>query len=81
MTYKHCYSGGVDINNAPVFTPGQLGACQLGDVHIIDQEIPEATTSLGIDPGKLNILTLSTGPKLMGPDYYAALHGVPTIGM
>jgi hypothetical protein len=35
---------------------------------------------LEINPGKLSILTLSTGPKLMGPDYYAALHGVPTSG-
>jgi hypothetical protein len=75
MTYKHCHNGGADINlnNAPAFTPGQPGVCQLGDVRI-DQEIqvPEVTTLLGIDPGKLNIFTLSTGPKLMGPDYYAA---------
>jgi hypothetical protein len=67
MTYKRCHSGGVDINNAPAFAPVHPGFCQLGDVPI-DSEIPKVTSLLLIDPGKLNILTLSTGPKLMGPD-------------
>jgi hypothetical protein len=51
--------------------------CELGDVPI-DDDLLDLINMLGIDPGKLNILTLSTGPKLTGVEYHAALRVAPT---
>jgi hypothetical protein len=33
---------------------------------------------VGIDPGKINIVMLDSGPKLDGNEYHSAPHAVPT---
>jgi hypothetical protein len=63
---------GVDPTDNPTFTYDQPGMCELGDVPI-DDDLLDLINMLGIDPGKLNILTLSMGPKLTGVEYHAAL--------
>jgi hypothetical protein len=71
--YKRCH-GGVDPTDNPTFTCDQPGMCELG----VDDNLLDLINILGIDPGKLNILTLSTGPKLTGVEYHAALRVAPT---
>jgi hypothetical protein len=61
-------------------SPGQPDVCQLGDVPI-DEAVLDVINVSGVDPGKINILTMDTpGSKLDAQDYHAALRADPTPG-
>jgi hypothetical protein len=59
--------------------PGQPSVCLLGDVPV-NGALLDCVNVCGIDPGKHNIITMDTGSKLKGEEYYRALRAAPTDG-
>jgi hypothetical protein len=72
----HGHGGAADGDALPPFNPAQCGTWPMNMIPV-DPALLEIANWVGVDPGKVNMITFSTGEKLPATECYAVLrHGV-----